>query len=254
MSLNRNQNKHFQKAGQYDLLANYYKYVDPAKHIAYYQKHLKYMTLAAHSMRTQMNSPQSGTALPAKIRFIHASDDASNVDIYVNGSRVLKDFPYKEASTYLPLPAGKYQVDIYPAGNMVSTVLSRKIIVGQGKNYSFLFSGGVKNLKWLALEDEHHVPYGETKVRFIHLANDAPAVDIAVKDRDVIFSNIAYRKFTSYLGLSPMTVDLEARIAGSKNVVLSIPHVRLEPNKVYSILIIGSIAEGPELEAIMLEG
>ncbi|MED3553502.1 DUF4397 domain-containing protein [Cytobacillus praedii] len=254
MSLNRNQNNNFQKAGLYDLLANYYKYIDPARHIAYYQKHLKYMTLAVQSMRTQMNPPQNGPVLPAKIRFIHGSNDASNVDIYVNGSRVLKDFPFKEASTYLTLPAGKYQVDIYPAGNMVSTVLSRKINVGQGKNYSFLFSGHGKNLKWLALEDELHVPYGETKVRFIHLADDAPAFDIAVKDRDVIFPNIAYRKFTSYLGLSPMTVDLEARIAGSKNVVLPIPHVRLEPNKVYSILLLGSVADGPELEAIMLEG
>ncbi|WP_102274874.1 DUF4397 domain-containing protein [Cytobacillus massiliigabonensis] len=254
MSLNRNQENHFQKAAHYDLLANYYKYIDPAMHIAFYQKHLKYMTLAAHSMRTHMNLPQNGAVHPAKIRFVHGSNDASNVDIYVNGSRILKDFPFKEASTYLSLPAGKYQVDIYPAGNMVSTVLSRKIIVGQGKNYTFLFSGTGKSLKWLALEDEHHVPHGETKLRFIHLADDAPAFDIAVKDRDVIFPNIAYRKFTSYLGLSPMTVDLEARIAGSKNVVLSIPHVRLEPNKVYSIFFIGSVADGPELEAIMFEG
>ena len=254
MSLYRNQDSHFQKAGQYDLLANYYKYIDPAKHIAYYQKHLQYMALAAHSMRTQMNPHASGGILPGKIRFIHGSIDASNVDIYINGSKILKDFPFKETSTYLSLPAGKYQVDIYPAGTMVSTVLSRKIVVGQGKSYTLLFSGSSKNLKWLALEDDHHGPYGETKVRFIHAAHDAPAFDIAVENRDVIFSNIAYRKFTTYLGLSPMTVDLEARVAGSKNVALSIPHVRLEPNKVYSILLVGSVADEPELEAIMFEG
>ncbi|MFE8695815.1 DUF4397 domain-containing protein [Cytobacillus sp. FJAT-53684] len=254
MSENKDQHHHFQKAGIYDLLANYYKYSDPNKHIAYYQKHLKYIHLAAHSMRTNSLPQPNGAMYPAKVRFIHASTDASNVDIYVNSIKVLKDLPYKEVSDYLTLPTGKYQVDIYPAGTMVSTILSRKIIIAQGKCYTFIATGVVKNLKWVVLEDEPHVPHGETKIRFIHLSSDTPAVDIAVKNRDIIFSNISFRKFTSYLGLFPMTVDLEARVAGSNNIALSIPQLKLEKNKIYSILIVGSVTDDPELEAILILG
>lgn len=251
MSQNRDHKDYFQKAGMYDLLANYYKYLDPNKHIAYYQKHLKYMNLALQTMRTSMVPEQHVSTQPAKVRFVNASMDASNVDIYVNGIRVLKDFPFKEMSSYLSLPAGKYQIDIYPAGNMVSTILSRKVVINQGKHYTLIFAGGVKNLRWVVLEDNPLVPRGETKVKFIHLSHDAPALDIAVKDRDVIFSNLGFRQHTNYFALSPMTVDFEARIAGSSNIALSIPQVQLEPKNTYTILIVGSSVNEHGLEAII---
>lgn len=248
MSRNRDYDHFLQKAGYYDLLAQYYKYTNPNYHIAYYQKHLQYMNMALQTRQNQQS--QSGAG---KVRFVHASIDAPNVDIYIDGVRILQDFSFKEASNYLSLPAGRHQVDIYPAGNMVSTVLSRKINIVHGKQYTLIPTGYVKNIKWLALEDDPRVPRGETKVRFIHLSPDAPAVDIAVKDRDVIFPNISFRKHTNYLAISPMTVDFEARITGSSNVALPIPQVQLQPNKVYSILIVGSASSKPELEALILK-
>ncbi|MBP2241240.1 hypothetical protein J2Z40_001802 [Cytobacillus eiseniae] len=249
------QNKsYFQKADMYDYLSNCYKYTDPNKYITYYKKHLKYRQLAEQSISETRLPEQNGVYKPALIRLIHASIDASEVDIYVNSIRVLKAFPYKEVSTYLPLPAGKYQIDIYPAGNMVSTVLSRKVVIEDGKVYSLIFSGQAKNLKWLAVEGQLFVPRGEAKLRFIHLSNDTPTVDIAVKDRDVIFSNVSYRKATSYLGLSPMNIDLEVRIAGSHNIALPMPEVQLEMNNIYTILLIGSLTDGSELEALMTLG
>lgn len=248
MSQNRDYQHLLQKASHYDLLANYYKYSNPNNHIAYYQKHLQYMNLAAQTRQNQQSQAGAG-----KVRFVHASTDAPNVDIYIDGVRILQDFSYKEASNYLSLPAGRHQVDIYPTGTMVSTVLSRKIQINAGKQYTFIATGFVKDLKWLAMEDDPRVSRGEAKVRFIHLSPDAPAVDIAVKNRDVIFPNLTYRKYTNYLVLSPMTVDFEARIAESSNVALPIPQVQLKPNKAYSILIIGSAASEPELEALIIK-
>lgn len=252
MSQKRNYDDFFQKASKYELLANYFKYTDPNKHIAYYQKHLHYMNMATQIMRTQAmtNLTPGGSG---KVRFVHAAIDAPKVDIYIDGFRILKDFSYKEVSNYLPVPAGKHQIDIYPSGNMVSTVLSRKVIVENGKLYTFIPNGPVKNLKWLSLEDNPLVPMGETKVRFVHLSQDAPAIDIAVKDRDVIFSNLAYRKFTNYLALTPMTLDLDARITGTSTVALSMPQLQFKQNKAYSVLMIGSTAGEPELEALIIK-
>ena len=247
MSRNRNYYDYLQKASFYDLLANYYKYTNPNNHIAYYQKHLQYMNMAVQSR--QNGQSQMGIG---RVRFVHASTDASNVDIYIDGIRILQNFSYKEGSKYLSIPAGRHQVDIYPAGNMVSTVLSRKIDIKPGKHYSLIPVGSVMSLKWLALEDDPRVPSGGTKVRFIHLTPDAPAVDIALKNREVLFPNLSYRKFTNYLELSPMIVDFEARVTGSSNVALQIPQVHLKPNLVTSIIIIGLAAGEPEMEAIIL--
>jgi hypothetical protein len=47
-------------------------------------------------------------------------------------------------------------------------------------------------------------------------------------------------------------VDLEARIAGTSNVALSIPRVQFKADQVYTILAVGLVAKEPELKAIIL--
>ncbi|GLB61186.1 DUF4397 domain-containing protein [Cytobacillus sp. NCCP-133] len=256
MAKYRNQHWYFQKAAKYDLLAQYFKYIDPVQHISYYQKHLHCMNYAMHMTRTSNMLPaeEETQQESAKIRIIHATPDTGPVDIYVNGARVLQDFPYKEISDYFSLPAGRYQVDIYPAGNMVSTVLSRKMTVESGKMYTAAAAGKAGKLKFVTLEDQPAVPFGETKIRFVHLSPDAPAVDIAVKNRDVIFPDIAFRQASRYLALTPMTVDLEARIAGTSNVALSLPRAQFKADQAYTIVAVGLVASEPELETIIISG
>ncbi|UII54501.1 DUF4397 domain-containing protein [Cytobacillus spongiae] len=250
MAKNRNQHHYLEEAALYDVLAGYYKYINPTMHIHYYQKHLKCLHKALNLMRMEANNGNS----PAMVRVLHASPDAPNVDVYVNGNPILKNVEYKQSSKYMSLPAGRYQIDIYPTGTMVSTVISKKVHVEPGKFYTLAAIGPVSKLRLAAFEDMPQVPAGETKARFIHLSPDAPAVDIAVKNRDVIFPNVSFKEATDYLGLSPMTVDLEARVAGTKNVVLSLPGIQLNPNEAYTIVAVGFVSDDPQLEAIILKG
>ncbi|WJV28303.1 DUF4397 domain-containing protein [Rossellomorea sp. AcN35-11] len=194
------------------------------------------------------------SAQPSYVRILHAVPDAPNVDVYVNGNRVLRDVAFKDVSDYLTLPAGKYHIDIYPAGTSVTTVISKKVKIDPGKVYTLAATGTVKKLQLLPFIDDPTVPSGETKVKFIHLSPDAPAVDIAVKGGDVIFPRVSFKEASDYLGLTPMTVNLEARVAGSKNSVLSVPNVKLSPNQAYTIVAVGLANGSPELEAILLMG
>ncbi|WP_406686885.1 DUF4397 domain-containing protein [Rossellomorea vietnamensis] len=244
------QHDYLTKAAMYDLLSGYYKYSDPSMHVHYYQKHLKYMRLAMQAQRADMtNSTQ-----PSYVRVLHAVPDAPNVDVYVNGNRVLRDVAFKDVSDYLTLPAGKYHIDVYPAGTSVTTVISKKVKIDPGKIYTLAAVGTLNKMQLLPYLDEPTVPSGETKVKFIHLSPDAPAVDIAVKGGDVIFPDISFKQATDYLGLMPMTVNLEARVAGSKNSVLSVPNVKLSPNQAYTIVAVGLANGTPELEALLLKG
>lgn len=254
MPTERNQQWYLQKAAKYDLLAQYFKYIDAAQHIAYYHKHLHCLNQAFRMMRTNNTVPaeEAHQEQQARVRMFHGSLDAGPLDIYINGTQILKDFSYKEASGYAVLPAGKHQIDIYPAGSMVSTLLSRKITAAADNVYTIAAAGSAAKLKHVILEDQPEVPAGETKVRFVHLSDDAPAVDIGVKNRDVVFPNIAFRQASRYMALTPMTVDLEARVAGTPNAVLSIPRVQFKADQAYTLLAVGSVAKEPELEAIII--
>ncbi|MEK3853526.1 DUF4397 domain-containing protein [Cytobacillus sp. FSL H8-0458] len=254
MPAERNQQWYLQKAAKYDLLAQYFKYIDAAQHIAYYHKHLHCLNQAFRMMRTNNPVPSAEVhqGQQARVRMFHGSPNAGPIDIYINGTRILKDFSYKEASGYAALPAGSHQIDIYPAGSMVSTLLSRKITAAADNIYTIAAAGNAANLKLVILEIQPEVPAGETKVRFAHLSHEAPAVDIAVKNRDVVFPNIAFRQASKYMALTPMTVDLEARVAGTPNEVLSIPRMQFKADQAYTLLAVGSVAKEPELEAIII--
>lgn len=248
----RNPNVYLHKAAVYDLLAKYYKYLNPGLHVMYYHKHLRNLNKAVQLMRSPAVPESEPT--PSMVRFLHASPGVASVDVYVNGNRVLRDFTYKANSSHMQLPPGKYQVDIYPAGDSVSTVVSKKILVEPGRIYTAAIAGPANNLRLLIFEDSPQTPVGETKARFIHLSPDAPAVDIAGKNGDVIFPNVSYKQATTYLALTPMTVTLEAKVAGTKNTVLTIPNVRLEPNNAYTIAAVGTAKGEPPIEVIILQG
>lgn len=74
--------------------------------------------LAALVVEDDLRAPAEGKA---KLRAIHLSPDAPNVDIWVNGTKALANVPFKAASSYLEVPAGSTDVKVAVAGT--STVV-----------------------------------------------------------------------------------------------------------------------------------
>ena len=248
MSEKRTHSDYLQKAAMYEMLAQFYKYSSPNLHMQYYLKHIKYMNKALYFMRT---TPQP-VQLEAKVRFLHTSPDSPNIDVYIDGKRTIKDLPFKNVSADLPLTAGKHHIDIYPTGNMVDSVLNKKITVEPGKSYTLAAIDSVKKMRPLVFENQPRVPVNESKVRFIHLSPDTPPIDIAVKDRDVVFPKVSYKQATEYLGLTPMTVNLEAREADTETVLLAMPRIQFLPNQSYTIVFLGMTSNEPELQFIQI--
>ncbi|WP_433742712.1 DUF4397 domain-containing protein [Falsibacillus pallidus] len=242
-----NQEIELQKASMYDLLACYYKYLDPTKHIHYYQLHLDHLRKAVSTAEVQRQQKM------ANVRILHAAPDLKSVDVYINAQKVLSNISFKQASTYLTLPSGKYHIDIYPSGTSVTTVISKKVTIEQGKNYTLAAVGQGEKLQLLPYADIPGVPPNEAKIRFIHLSPDTPALDIAVKGRDVVFKDVAYKQASEYLGITPMTVELEARRAGNKEAILPFPVMKFKPNRSYTIVAVGLANGEPSLEIILLK-
>lgn len=246
MSEKRSHSDYLQRASMYDVLAQFYKYSYPSLHIHYYLKHLKYMNKAMYIARAESQEE-------ARVTFVHTSHDAPNVDIYLNGIRSIRDLPFKHVSTSLSLKAGKYHIDIYPAGKMTDSLLNKRIAIEPGHSYTLAAIDHVNKMRLLMFPNQPEVPAKEAKVRFIHLSPDTLALDIAVKNRDVIFPKVAYKQATEYLGLTPMTVDLEVREAGSRDVLLPMPKVQFKPDESYTIIFVGLTHEKPEFQFITVK-
>ncbi len=60
------------------------------------------------------NTPPEETLNDSRLRLIHASPDAPNVDVLVGETPLFEDVGYGEGE-YFELPSGSYELDIYPA-------------------------------------------------------------------------------------------------------------------------------------------
>jgi hypothetical protein len=237
MSNNKNLPDFLEEAAKYELLAQFYKYSNPNLHIQYYLKHLNSMKNAL-KMKDQYPNFKRKNDDP-KIRFLHTALDITDVDIFINNQKFIKNVSYLKCTDYFPIQEGDHQIDLYPSGSTADPLFSQMISVSAGKFYTIAIFMELDQVILTPYLNQPEVPIGESKVRFLHLSPDYPSLDIAVKDRDVIFSNLSFTSTTEYLGLTPMTVDLEARESGTKNVIFPMPKSKFLPNKAYTLVLIG---------------
>lgn len=85
---------------------------------------------------------QKGSGNKAKVRAVHASPDAPAVDIAVKGGKpLISDLEFSNASDYVTLDPGTYDLDIRPAGSSESVLDLPNIPVESGQNYTAIAVG-----------------------------------------------------------------------------------------------------------------
>ncbi|PLT34960.1 DUF4397 domain-containing protein [Bacillus sp. V5-8f] len=239
----------FQNAVMYDFLANYYKYTRPDLHVHYYQLHLL-------SMQNAFFYASTGLALPEKriatARVLLTAPDSPAMNIFINQNPVYQNVESQTISNYASLPEGCHHFNILQADKKNPAASTPRFTILSGNIYTLLVSGSPENLHVDAIQDDPFVPAEETKIRFAHFSLETPDLDIAVKNGDVVFQKVAFRNATDYLALTPMAVDLEVRVAGSRDVILPLERIRFEKDVSYTIYLLASKEKASQLTAIML--
>lgn len=186
-------------------------------------------------------------------RILHAHPEAPSVDVYLNDKLIAEDLPYCCYTNYFPLCEGDYKISLCITGSkkppMVVELL--KISEDEIKTLSLVetrYKAGLLT----NLDDAMRKDPRMSRVRFIHLSPDAPAVDILLQDGTVLFENVSYLQSTPYISVSPAAYTLHVCATGTPDIVLTIPNATLEQNKYYSINAIGLVNNTPDLEALIL--
>jgi len=178
----------------------------------------------------------------AMVRVTHASPDAPAVDVCVNGKVAFAALEFGKTTDYANLPAGSYDVQVYPAGSNCqgTAVIDAKGLKLDAKAYTVMAIGKLAEIKPLILVDNLTAPAAsKVHVRFVHASPDAPAVDITTKDGAKVFSNVAFGKSVDFTPLPAGTYDLQARLAGTDTVALDLPGVTLPEGAILTV-----VAEG----------
>jgi hypothetical protein len=190
----------------------------------------------------------------ARVRAIHTIPDAPPIDVYVDGRRLLSGIAYKATTDYFTVPSGHCRVDIIPAGTKDNPLYSNQVTLSAGASYTFTVLGGASRPDFVSYTDHPFAPPDTVQVRFLHLSPDAPAVDLAVAGGQLLAGNIGFRQPSRYVAVSPSAYNLEVREAGTPNVLLSIPNVKLGGGVAYTIATVGRCSGSPPLDIKLLRG
>lgn len=187
-----------------------------------------------------------GMESDACVNIIHASPDAPAVDVWVNGVPALTNVAFQEFSGWLALPAGDYHVQVTATGEPVDTaVIDTTVTLEAGMAYHVAAVGDLANIAPAVIPaDLSATSDGNARVRVIHASPDAPDVDIAVTNGDVLISDLAFGAASDYMEVPAGTYDLEVRIAGTTDVALPLAGVSLDGNMLYDIVAVGTVADG----------
>jgi len=190
--------------------------------------------------------PAAGGTRPdsARARVVHASPDAPNVDVLVDGDRVLSAVHFGNVTDYLSLEPDTYDVSITAAGDPDTVAFEGEVTVEAGTDYTLAAIGELseKTFDVTVLVDEGDIDRGEVGVRVLHASPDAPAVDVTTAEsRTTVVDDLSFGNATDFVEGQPGSYALEVKpeSKGDNNPFDAEFDVQLAPDRLYTFVATG---------------
>ena len=161
----------------------------------------------------------------AKVRVIHASPDAPNVDVYVDDAKAISDLAYTKAAGPADLNPGVRSLKVKAAGTDATVIdVSPEL---EARRYSVYAVGKLASIEPLLLEDTRYAAKNAAKVRVLHASPSAPKVDIYLSrpgsdiDKiDPIKENVPFKTISDYFRIRPGKLQVRVTLADTKTVAI----------------------------------
>jgi hypothetical protein len=181
----------------------------------------------------------------AMMRLVHASPDASGLDVYLDGDRLeaLTGISYGIVSEYLEVPGGSRTVTLFENGadpSSASPLVAADVAFEPGSTYTLAAANLASKLQLQLIKDDPSPVTDKAEVRYVNLSADASTLDIAPDGKAATVSKLGYPKASQYAAVEAGSPDLEIRQAGKKKVLLQLDPIALAAGTSSSVFVIGS--------------
>jgi len=186
------------------------------------------------------------TRTVAAFRAAHFSPNTDPVNILINDAVALANVPYPVVSDFNEAPGDTYNVKIELAANPGAYAIDEDVTLVAGKRYSVYAAGYTDQLiadGLYVLEDDFRSFATGAKVRIVHLAPGAPAVDIYVTEVGAgivgatpAVTDFEFKEETGYLQLADGLYDVTVTLAGTDTVAIGPRTIDVADGGVYTAL------------------
>ena len=178
----------------------------------------------------------------AQFKMIHAAPGTGAVNVFVDGNVALANIPYQGASSYGTVASGTHTVNIEAAATPGATIATAQPPFNGATDTSVVLTGTPGATGAVVLND-NNLPgsAGRARVRFVNVAPGLGAVDVYVNFAPKALG-LATNTASGYTEYVEDTYAVNFDLAGTTNVVLSLPAVSLTAGRTYTIYLVGTPA------------
>ena len=199
-------------------------------------------------------------ATTTRLRAVHLSPDAPNVDIIVNGSQVATDVAYDESTDYYAIPSGTTDIQVQAVGSN-DDVLAASPSLAANTDYTVIAANLLASIEPLLLTDNNTAPTaGNVKVRVVHGAPSAPAVDVYVTAPGAdlatatpTLTGVSFKGVSAYLSVPAGDYEIRVTPTGTKTVVIDSGTVPLASGQIRTVIATDAPGGGEPFGAIVLD-
>jgi len=186
----------------------------------------------------------------SRVKFIHNIFEGPNVDIYVNGDKIVGDVNYTRATEYMDLPSGNVFIQVKKRDETQAIVYD-DIKLEMDANYTIIISGTVQApdgcpiVHMMTLEDDNSCPLPCTsRLRFVHSNADIKALDVWINDEPKFMAaeyplmkrgHSGYCDDFKYVAIKSGKILFQLKMKGT-SVDIFETELELEEQKVYTIM------------------
>lgn len=204
------------------------------------------------------NDDNTGLEGQGRLRIVHVSPDASNLDVVLDGDTVA-DLAYLGSSDYIQLTAGGHVMQISET-NTTLALIDQDVTVADGADYTVIVGNTLAHIQALVLTDNNNTPpAGTIRVRAVHGAPGAPAVDVYVTDpgADLTLaspaaSNVTFGQALPYFDAIAGTYEVRVTPTGAKDVIIDSGAFTLENGQVRTVIAVDAAGGGEPFDFLVL--
>jgi len=222
---------------------------------------LRTLALAGFALLSVAACSDDDTTSPtptARVRVVHASPNAPNVDVLVDDATALTNVPYRTASDFLPVNAGSRRLRVRATGTTTTVIDATVALAGQ-QSYTVLATGLLAGIQPLVVLDTLTAPAaGQVKVRVIHGAPAAAGVDVYVTAPGAsiaaispTLANVPFRGVSNYLTVPAGSYQIRVTPTGTKTVAIDAT-VALTAGQIRTVVATDAPGGGAPLAPVVL--
>ncbi len=177
------------------------------------------------------------------LSIVNASPSTENLDIYVDNTKVTQSgtaFTFGSKIDYLNAYSGSRRMTVTKK-DLTTPLKSELFILEPQFGYTLFVIDKPADIKFMLLPDNLTKPVkGKASVRFANLSPDSESLTLSVESDPALITNIAFKDYSNAILVETgdqVTFNIREHKTG--NLILTLPDVKIEDQKIYTIYVKG---------------